>query len=203
MFHSARIRTRRFAGLIAGVSIAAAASADVTDVVLNIEAASAAGGSQASFALSGGSWNATTKTYSWTQATPVNLLSPGGAVVATLRSASVTLKKCSEISVNFSVDAGSSATEFVVRSPVLSFAAIASADAQAKATARLDIDDLNNDGATMTGAPARRAPAHSMLATTALTPTARNSPILSQSSPARLAAVVTGSRTTPRPAIAP
>jgi hypothetical protein len=152
MFHSARIRTRRFAGLIAGVSIAAAASADVTDVVLNIEAASAAGGSQASFALSGGSWNATTKTYSWTQATPVNLLSPGGAVVATLRSASVTLKKCSEISVNFSVDAGSSATEFVVRSPVLSFAAIASADAQAKATARLDIDDLNNDGATMTGA---------------------------------------------------
>lgn len=151
---SAINRFRKLVGVVAGASAAlSAANADVSDVVLHVEAASASGAGQVSFGLEGGSWNAATKTYTWGQATPLSVVDANsGAVVATLRSATVTLKKCSEISVTFSVDAGASLTEFVVRSPALSFATIAAASSQAKTSARLDVADLNLDGAAMSGA---------------------------------------------------
>lgn len=148
---SKQLKRVAVAGLVSG-SAALSASASVTEVVLEVEASNAAGAARATFALTGGTWNSTTSTYTWTRTEPMPLVdSNSGAPIATLRSATVYLKRASEINVNVSVEAGASTTSFLVRSPRVSFETIPTGTSRGKAYARFDLTDLNNDGAAFSG----------------------------------------------------
>lgn len=137
---------------ILGVTSAAAACIRVSDTALQIEASSAAGSGAVDVSLDALSWDAATQSLSWEPVSAVPIVDPEtAAVIATLENAVLEFRDCSEVALEFELEAGGSQTTVVFRTGQLSFGTIGSDVAEGRATASFSLTDLDGDGAQMVG----------------------------------------------------
>ena len=131
-----------------GIVATAPASADISQVVLRIEASNANGT---------GAWNAMINTgefgpdgtYSWTLSSPVEIRSTSGALLATLTSGSTYIVEDPLVSLGFSVQAGGMDTTFQITSALLSFPGIN--PAEGRVSGGITGTDITGDGVSLTG----------------------------------------------------
>lgn len=142
-----KMNARRVVGGIAGLAVCAgAASAGLSDIVLDIRAQ--VGGQMAQFSVpqSAGSWSG--QTFTWNLAQPVEIKTPGGVTLGVLTDAWVVVIEDPVVSVNFNITSTALNTSFTVTSPVLSFPAMSGA--VGAASAAVTVTDMLGDGATLT-----------------------------------------------------
>lgn len=145
----------------AGSLVGLAASAGVSDVVINIEASNAEGSATLQIPVTGGTWDGTLKRYRYYRSTAQDLVDPdSGNVICRLNSVDLNLRKCSQIDFIMNADAGSSETTFVVSLADLDFGMIDSATAQGKASCSMTLSDRNANGALMMALGSSGAPAY-------------------------------------------
>lgn len=130
---------------MAGLMLVAPASAEISDVVLRIEATNALGTGVFVGSLGDGAFYNDGE-YVWESRSPIMLLDGDGRIVASLNNARVRVIEDPIIQLNFSVSAGSLDTTFTITSPLLSFAAL---DAEARASAGVSVTDTDGNGAAM------------------------------------------------------
>jgi uncharacterized protein (TIGR03382 family) len=146
----------RVVGAAAGLAlVAGAASAGLSNIVLDIRAE--VGGQVAQFSVpqSAGTWNG--QVFTWNLAQPVPIQTAGGVTLGVLTDASVHVIQDPVVAINFNIASTALNTAFTITSPVLSFSAISGA--VGSASAAVSVTDLLGDGATLTpgGAGAYRA----------------------------------------------
>lgn len=134
---------------ILGAGLATPAIADISDVVLRIEATNEMGTAVFEGHLSDGDFYPGGE-YIWESRTPIMMLNQSGQVIATLNNARIRCIEDPVVQVNFSVSAGSLMTSFTINSPLLSFGTID--NAVGRATAGVTVTDTDGDGATLTAA---------------------------------------------------
>lgn len=130
----------------AGLGLAASASAEISDIVLRIEATNALGTAVYEGHLSDGQFYGGGE-YIWESNAPIMMLNQSGQVIASFNGARVRCIEDPIVQLNFSVSAGSLATTFTITSPLLSFPTLN--PASGRATAGVTVTDTNGDGATM------------------------------------------------------
>jgi MYXO-CTERM domain-containing protein len=131
----------------AGLGVTAPASADISDIVLRIEATNEMGTAFFEGHLSDGTFYPEGHEYIWESRSPIMMLNQAGQVIAAFNNGRVRCVDDPIVQVNFSVSAGSLTTVFTVTSPLLSFASIASAEG--RASGGVTATDTDGDGATM------------------------------------------------------
>jgi hypothetical protein len=129
-----------------GLGLAAPANADISDIVLRIEATNQMGTSVYEGHLADGDWMPGGQ-FIWESSTPITMRNQAGQIVAEFNGATIRLVEDPVVQLNFSVSAGSADTTFTISSPLLSFAAID--PASGRASAGVSITDTNGDGATI------------------------------------------------------
>lgn len=133
------------------VSVAAGASASVSDVCFAVRARAMVDGVEQSALFQVSSqdmyYDEVSQTYGWDLQSPFELRSSQGTVLATLQGGMVRAIEDPVVSVNFSVQSGAIQTSFDVVSTLLGFATLNSV--QALATGTLVADDRNGDGVTV------------------------------------------------------
>jgi uncharacterized protein (TIGR03382 family) len=129
-----------------GLGLTAPANADISDIVLRIEATNEMGTAVYEGHLADGDWMPGGQ-YIWESRTPIMMMNQAGQMVAEFNGATVRLVEDPVVQLNFSVSAGSMNTTFTISSPLLSFAAID--PAVGRASAGVSITDTNGDGATI------------------------------------------------------
>jgi MYXO-CTERM domain-containing protein len=134
---------------VAGAALATPAIADISDIVLRIEATNEMGTAVFEGHLTDGDFYPGGE-YIWESRTPIMMLNQAGQVIATLNNARVRCVEDPVVQVNFSVSAGSLMTAFTINSPLLSFATINSA--VGRASAGVTATDTDGDGATVAAA---------------------------------------------------
>jgi hypothetical protein len=134
---------------IAGAALVSPAVADISDIVLRIEATNEMGTAVFEGQLRDGDFYPGGE-YIWESNTPIMMLNQSGQVIATLNNARVRCVEDPVVQVNFSVSAGSLMTAFTINSPLLSFATIA--NAAGRASAGVTATDTDGDGATVAAA---------------------------------------------------
>jgi MYXO-CTERM domain-containing protein len=132
----------------AGLSLTAPASAEITDVVIRIEATNSLGTGVFEGYLSEGSWQPG-GVFVWERATPMNFVNAQGEVIASMNAGRVRVINDPVVQLNFSVSAGTLDTSFVISSPLLSFPTIN--QAEGRATAGVTVTDTDGNGATLSG----------------------------------------------------
>lgn len=135
-------RNRAIALLVAGAACATAAGT-ISPVVLTIEASNASGQATFEVMYGDGDWdpNALEFTWNWTSS-PIELRDPDtNALIARVLDAFVQVRNENELSVNLSVEAGTSQTSFWATSPLVSFIAVPEAYATCRAVASVSIQD--------------------------------------------------------------
>lgn len=130
----------------AGLSLTAPASAEITDVVIRIEATNALGTGVFEGYLSEGHFQ-DGGVFVWERAAPMNFVNAQGQVIASMNSGRVRVINDPVVQLNFSVSAGTLDTSFVISSPLLSFPVLD--PAQGRATAGVSVTDTNGDGASL------------------------------------------------------
>jgi hypothetical protein len=138
--------TAALAGAV-GLGLASPALADISDIVLRIEATNEMGTAVYEGHLSDGTFYDGGE-YVWESRTPIMMLNQQGQVIATFNNARVRCVEDPVVQLNFSVAAGNLATTFTITSPLLSFPAID--PASGRATAGVTVTDTNGDGASLT-----------------------------------------------------
>lgn len=149
---SARIQSAVvLAGALGAARVAGGASGVSGDFVL-FSVSSSQGAASFAVNLEDAVWTASSRQMKWqlSSATPL-VDSSSGAVIATLRSASIALKGCSRWELSFEADAGAAETTFEVASGLAGFSEISSAEAQGVAYGAFNVRDLNNDNAVLNG----------------------------------------------------
>lgn len=144
-----RNRLSCVAAVIAGASglaITAPATAEITDVVIRIEATNALGTAVFEGYLGQGSWY-DGGVFVWEASAPINFVSESGQTIASFNGGSVRVINDPVVQLNFSVSAGTLDTLFTISSPLLSFPTID--PAQGRATAGVSVTDTDGDGARM------------------------------------------------------
>lgn len=134
---------------IAGAALGTPAVADISDIVLRIEASNEMGTAVFEGHLSDGTFYDGGE-YIWESRTPIMMLNQAGQVIATLNNARVRCVEDPVVQVNFSVSAGSLMTSFTINSPLLSFGTID--NAVGRASAGVTVTDTDGDGATVAAA---------------------------------------------------
>jgi len=129
-----------------GFGLAAPALADISDIVLRIEATNEMGTAVFEGHLSEGTWYEG-REYIWESRTPIMMLSNSGQLIASFNNGRVRCVDDPVVQLNFSVSAGSLNTTFTITSPTLSFVAIT--DAEGRASAGVAATDVDGDGATV------------------------------------------------------
>lgn len=137
--------TAALAGAV-GLGLASPALADISDIVLRIEATNEMGTAVYEGFLSDGVFYDGGE-YIWESRTPIMMLNQSGQVIATFSNARVRCVEDPVVQLNFSVVAGSLDTTFTITSPLLSFAALD--PATGRATAGVSVTDTDGNGATM------------------------------------------------------
>lgn len=135
-------RNRAIALLLAGAACATAAGT-ISPVVLTIEASNASGEATFEVMYGDGDWdpNALEFTWNWTSS-PIELRDPDtNALIARVLDAFVQVRNENELSVNLSVEAGTSQTSFWATSPLVSFIAVPEEYATCRAVASVSIQD--------------------------------------------------------------
>lgn len=130
----------------AGLGLTAPATAEITDVVIRIEATNALGTAVFEGYLSEGSW-AEGGVFMWNRSAPMNFVNEAGVTIASFNGGSVRIVNDPVIQLNFSVSAGTLDTNFVISSPLLSFPTIDLAEG--RATAGVSVTDTDGNGATI------------------------------------------------------
>lgn len=130
------------------IASAAPAAADISQVVLRIQATNAEGTGSWTALIDAGSFNPD-GTYSWTLGAPVQLRSSTGVVVGTLTAGNTFIVEDPLVSLGFSVQAGAVDTAFQITSALLSFPSINPAEGRASGT--ITATDINSNGTTLTG----------------------------------------------------
>jgi hypothetical protein len=137
---------------ILGATSAAAACIGVSEVALQIEASNAAGSGALEVSLDSLGWDEATQSLRWEARSEVSIVDPEtDAVIATVDSLALEFRGCSQVVLEFELEAGDSETTVVLRSGQLSFPNIGSDVAEGRATAWFSLRDLNGDGAQMVG----------------------------------------------------
>lgn len=128
--------------------IAGAASAGLSNIVLDIHASF--GGQTAQFQVpqSAGVW--TGQTYNWHLTQPIAISTSTGVPLGMLTDAAIFVIQDPVVSVSFNIVSTAQNTAFTITAPVLSFPAIGSA--VGAASAGVSVTDLGGDGATLTPA---------------------------------------------------
>lgn len=139
------VRTALFGFLVASCGVA---SADVSQYVFVIQAEDATSGASATWALESPS-GGIGEYWDWYVEGPVELKSPTGQVLGVLKNCAGSLVADPAIGLNFLVQAGSNTTNFTITSALLSFPNIS--PAQGRATVQIGVNDVDGDGATLTG----------------------------------------------------
>lgn len=130
----------------------ATGASSVSGDFLRINVTSAQGSASMVVGLNEATWTASSKQMKWQLPASTQLVdASSGNVIATLRSASMSLKGCSRWELNFEADAGAADTTFEFISGTVNFAEISSASAQGVAYAAFNVREMNNDDATLSG----------------------------------------------------
>ncbi len=140
-------RVSPVAALLAGVAmfaVSSTAKADISDIVLRIEASNSLGTAVFEGHLSDGTFYDGGE-YIWELRSPTTLFSDSGQMIASIAGARVRCVDDPVVQLNFSVTAGSISTNFVITSPTLSFASIS--QAEGRASAGVTATDNDGDGA--------------------------------------------------------
>jgi uncharacterized protein (TIGR03382 family) len=132
----------------AGLGLAAPANADISDIVLRIEATNQMGTAVYEGHVSDGAWHRNGQEYVWQSDSPITMLNQSGQTIAMFNGASIRCVSDPVVQLNFSVSAGSLATTFTITSPTLSFPAID--PASGRASAGVSVTDTDGDGASLT-----------------------------------------------------
>src|SRR5262245_3426116 len=130
---------------VVGLGLASPALADISDIVLRIEATNEMGTAVYEGHLSDGNWYEGGE-YIWESRTPILMLNQSGQTIATFNNARVRCVEDPVVQLNFSVISGSIDTTFTISSPLLSFAAIN--PASARASAGVTVTDTDGTGAS-------------------------------------------------------
>jgi hypothetical protein len=129
-----------------GLGLAAPAFADISDIVLRIEATNEMGTAVYEGHLSDGTFYDGGE-YIWESRTPIMMLNQAGQVIATFNNARVRCVEDPVVQLNFSVAAGTLNTTFTITSPLLSFGAID--PASGRATAGVTVTDTDGNGGSI------------------------------------------------------
>jgi len=140
-----------FAAGVLTLGMVSSASADVSDQVFVIHATNALGSADYVIRLADGEWTAPGE-FAWDLGGEMNLRNAGGQTIATLTTGSLRIHEDPDVSLNFSVMAGSIDTAFTISSALVSFAAMD--NVQGYASAGVTVTDLNGDGVMITPANA-------------------------------------------------
>jgi uncharacterized protein (TIGR03382 family) len=127
----------------AGLGVTAPAMADISDIVLRIEATNQLGSAVFEGHLSDGTFYPGNE-YIWESNTPIMMLSQTGQLIASFNAGRVRCVDDPVVQLNFSVSAGSLTTVFTITSPLLSFASIN--QAEGRASAGVTGTDTDGDG---------------------------------------------------------
>lgn len=126
---------------LAGVALTA--SADISEQIFVIQATNRVGTATHIVHAADGEWINPTD-FQWTLPGEADMRDADGNTVATLREGSLLLREDPEVTLNFSVSAGSLDTVFTITSAMVSFAAMGSAAGQV--SAGITATDLEGDG---------------------------------------------------------
>lgn len=119
------------------------AAGSISPIVLTIEASNASGEATFEVMYGDGEWdpNALEFTWNWTSS-PIELRDPdNNALIARVLDAFVQVRNDNELSVNLSVEAGSTQTSFWATSPLVSFIAVPDEYATCRAVASVSVQD--------------------------------------------------------------
>lgn len=142
-------RVSPVAALLAGIAVFAigsTAKADISNIVLRIEATNSLGTAVFEGHLSDGTFYEGGE-YIWELHSPTTLFSDSGQMIASIDSARVRCVDDPVVQLNFAVTAGSIMTTFTISSPTLSFATIN--QAEGRASAGVTVTDNDGDGASV------------------------------------------------------
>jgi hypothetical protein len=147
MLHNSKLSS--VVAVIAGAAclgMASPAMAEISDVVLRIEATNEMGTAVYEGYLSDGTWYQGGE-YIWESRTPIVMLNQAGQVIATFNNARVRCIEDPVVQLNFSVSSGTLDTTFTISSPLLSFPTLD--PAVGRASAGVSVTDTDGNGATM------------------------------------------------------
>lgn len=138
------------------VGTVSAAVADISNVVLRVQATNATGSGSFQAYLSQMTYNPGNQTWTWSLPTPVVIFDDVTFdPVATLNSATLTLRDNPALSslvlMGFGVTAGTTETTFIIDSALVSFPTIPEPVAMGRASAGFSVTDVNGDGARIMG----------------------------------------------------
>jgi hypothetical protein len=138
---------RHIAVCVAAVTllVGAPAIADISDIVFEIQATNAQGTATFQVPLTAGSGNS--DYYSWSSNQTIELRD-GQELIGSLASGRVDVFSDPAISLNFSMQAGTTPTTFTVKSALLSFPTVTGASG--RASAGINLTDFDGDGASLT-----------------------------------------------------
>jgi uncharacterized protein (TIGR03382 family) len=142
-------RVSPVAALLAGIAVFAigsTAKADISDIVIRIEASNALGTAVFQGHLSDGTFYEGGE-YIWELRSPTTLFSDSGQMIASITGARVRCVDDPVVQLNFSVSAGSIMTSFTITSPTLSFGTIS--QAEGRVSAGVTTTDVDGDGSNM------------------------------------------------------
>lgn len=138
---------RGFAVAAGAVALAAgAANAELSQIVLQIQAE--VNGQVGTFSVpqSAGTWTSTS--FFWNLAAPAPILTSTGVQLGLVTNASVFVVDDPIVAINFNIVSTAANTNFTIASPLLSFPTLN--NAQGTASAAVSVTDLMGDGATLT-----------------------------------------------------
>lgn len=128
---------------------AAVAPADISPIVLRVEATSEAGTGVYEVSSDELNYDPVSQQWTWQLVGMVDLLGPGGEFIGQLRTANLLYSADPNVALAFSVASGVVPTSFTISSGLLSFPLIS--PAQAATSAALTLTDVLGDGATLAG----------------------------------------------------
>lgn len=134
-------------GLLAATVAVPAANGEISDIVFAIQASNDSGSGQYAATFDEGIYDPVTQTFTWSLAGPVELLSDSGRLIATLEDAALFIHDGStapEVQLDFDVVAGSSNTEFLIDSALVSFRTIPADLAAGRFGVSATVWDLSN-----------------------------------------------------------
>jgi hypothetical protein len=145
---------RLHCGLIVGAWVllcsVSAARADFSDVVFSVEATNDAGSGTFEVFEEDLVFNPVQGIYTWSLPSEVTIMD-GMTPVAVLQGANIAYQEDPALQIGFTVLSGTSDTEFVVKSALLSFSTIPADLAEGRASAGYTVTDLTGDGASVMG----------------------------------------------------
>jgi len=132
-----------FAAGVLSLGLVGSASADISDQVFVIHASNSLGNADYVVRLSDGVWTAPGE-FEWNLGDEANLRTASGQTIATLTTGALRIHEDPDVTVNFSVMAGSLDTIFTISSALVSFTTIN--PVQGYASAGITATDLDGNG---------------------------------------------------------